>query len=181
MRKVLLPILLSFVLLCGCGKNAEASFNQFALQVAAAEEIDFTANVRAEYTNKTAEFKLGYEQNSDGAVVEILEPELVAGIKARVAPDSTTLEYEGVILDLGMLTDSDLSPMSALPLLAKTIREGHIDIAWTEEDMLVARLIPKDDVTVTLWLDSELTPLNAEITYKENTVIFIEISDWEMS
>lgn len=181
MRKILLPIVICLVMLCGCGNNAEASFNQFVLQVGAADEIEFTAKVRAEYADKTAEFKLDYEQDENGAEIEIVEPELVAGIKAHVAPESTMLEYDGVILDIGMLTDSDLSPMSALPMLANAMRDGHVDIVWTEDDMLAARLIPSDDITVTLWLNSELTPINAEISYKESTVVFIEISDWEMS
>ena len=47
--------------------------------------------------------------------------------------------------------------------------------------MLVARIIPSDDFTVTLWLSPELEPLNAEITYREKSVVFIEISDWKVS
>ena len=47
--------------------------------------------------------------------------------------------------------------------------------------MIAARLVPSDDMLVTLWLSSELVPLNAEISYKEQTVIFIEINDWEVN
>ena len=120
-------------------------------------------------------------QDENGAVVEILEPELVAGIKARVSEDTTQLEYEGVILDIGTLSDNGLSPMSALPVLVKAMREGHLDIVWTEDDMLAARIIPSDDITVTLWLSKELVPLNAEISCDEKTVAFIEITDWSVS
>ena len=35
-------------------------------------------------------------------------------------------------------------------------------------------------MSVTLWIDEENAPVNAEITYKEKTVVFIEIDDWEM-
>ena len=181
MRKLVLPLMISLVILCGCADSGEESFMQFMQQVSAANEIGFDALVRAEYSDKTAEFKLGYTQDENGAVVEVKEPELIAGIKARVSEDGTQLEYDGAVLDIGTFAGSELSPMSALPLLAKTMREGHIDIVWTEDDMLVARIIPSDDFTVTLWLSPELEPLNAEITYREKSVVFIEISDWKVS
>ena len=59
--------------------------------------------------------------------------------------------------------------------------DAHIDITWREDDMIAARLVPSEDMNVTLWLSDELVPLNAEISYKEQTVIFIEISDWEIN
>ena len=71
--------------------------------------------------------------------------------------------------------------MSALPLLVRSMTDAHIDITWREDDMIAARLVPSDDMLVTLWLSSELVPLNAEISYKEQTVIFIEINDWEVN
>ena len=84
MRKLVLPLMISLVILCGCADSGEESFMQFMQQVSAANEIGFDALVRAEYSDKTAEFKLGYTQDENGAVVEIKEPELIAGIKARV-------------------------------------------------------------------------------------------------
>ena len=181
MRKLLLPLMISLVILCGCADTGEESFMRFMQQVHSADELSFDAQVRAEYSDKTAEFKLGYTQDESGAVVEIIEPELVAGIKARVSDSQLQLEYDGAILDIGTISDSELSPMTALPLLVKAMREGHLDIVWTEDDMLAARLVPSDDFTVTLWLSPELTPLNAEVTYKEKSVIFIEIIDWKVS
>lgn len=181
MRKLLLPLMISLVMLCGCADTGEESFMQFMQQVSDSSQLSFDALVRAEYSDKTAEFRLEYTRDESGAVVEIIEPEIVAGIKARVTDNGTQLEYDGAILDIGTLADSELSPMSALPLLVKTMREGHIDIVWAEDDMLAARLVPSDDLTVTLWLSPELTPQNAEITYKEKSVVFIEISDWKVS
>ena len=103
MRKLILPLMISLVILCGCSDNGEESFLKFMQQVYTADQVSFNAVVRAEYSDKTAAFKLGYLQDENGAVVEILEPELVAGIKARVSKDSTQLEYENVILDIGTL------------------------------------------------------------------------------
>ena len=181
MIKKLLPLMISLVLLCGCADNGEESFDEFAGEVAEADTVSFSADVRAEYSDKTAEFTLRYVQRPESTEVEITEPETVAGIKARVTGDALSLEYGGAILDIGAFGDTELSPMSALPLLVRSMTDAHIDITWREDDMIAARLVPSDDMLVTLWLSSELVPLNAEISYKEQTVIFIEINDWEVN
>lgn len=181
MLKKLLPLMISLVLLCGCADNGEESFDQFVKRVSEAETVSFSADVRAEYSDKTAEFTLRYAQSEESAEVEITRPETVAGIKARVTGDALSLEYDGAILDIGSFGDTELSPMSALPLLVRSMTDAHVDITWREDDMIAARLVPSDDLTVTLWLSNELVPLNAEISYKEQTVIFIEINDWEVN
>lgn len=181
MMKKLLPLMISLVLLCGCADNGEESFDEFVRGVAEADTVSFSAGVRAEYSDKTAEFTLRYAQSEESAEVEITEPETVAGIKARVTGDALSLEYDGAILDIGSFGDTELSPMSALPLLVRSMTDAHIDITWREDDMIAARLVPSDDMLVTLWLSNDLVPLNAEISYKEQTVIFIEINDWEVN
>lgn len=181
MFKKMLPLMISLVLLCGCADTGEESFDEFARSVAESDSVSFSADVRAEYSDKTAEFTLRYAQSADSAEVEISEPETVAGIKARVTGDALSLEYDGAILDIGSFGDTELSPMSALPLLVRSMTDAHVDITWREDDMIAARLVPSDDMLVTLWLSNELVPLNAEISYKEQTVIFIEINDWEVN
>lgn len=180
MRKYLIPLVLSLTLLCGCSRGAEESFARFIGTVAAAEDLSFTAEVRAEYDDRTLSFKLGYEQDAEGAVIEVVEPELIAGIKARVKSDAVTLEYDGALLDLGSLTGDGISPLSSLPLLIETLHGSHIEMTWEENGLLAARLIPRDGIAVTLYITDELIPVSAEISSGEKTVVFINISDWEL-
>ncbi|MDO4816300.1 MAG: hypothetical protein Q4A83_06850 [Bacillota bacterium] len=177
-RRIILPLAL-VLLLCGCSGGEEAAFDRFRQELAEAEEIIFTADVQAEYEDKTAEFTLCFSMQNDEYRVEILEPEIVKGISARVKSGETHLEYDGAILDIGKLTDRGLCPMSALPFLLDAMRDAHVDMTWTENGLLAVRLIPSDDMSVTLWLDEDNEPVNAEIEYEEKTVVFIEIHDWE--
>lgn len=179
--KRVLPLMLCFILLCGCADDGKAQFAEFVGIVSSAENISFTAKVSAQYSDKTAQFTLGYAQTADGATVSVIEPELLSGIKANVAGRSLSLEFDGAILDIGTLDDAELSPMSSLPLIVQAMRDGHLEISWVEDEMIAARIIPADDYVVTLWIDSSLTPVSAEISYMENTVVFIEISDWSVS
>lgn len=183
MKRTAFFVLMIIILLslCGCSMGEEKAFLNFAETVTNAENISCNAHVRAEYSSISAEFDLKYLYENDESIIEIVKPQLISGIKARVKDGETRLEYEGAMLDIGSLGDTWLSPMSSLPIMCRAIKDAHLDLAWDEDDMLVARLIPEDDMTVTLWIDTEtMAPVSAEITYKEKTAVFIDISDWEV-
>ena len=180
MKKIVPLIMCLIVLLCACADTGQERFAEFVKRTAEAENISFTAEVRTEYDDKTAVFKLGYEQNADAASVEVIEPEMLTGIKARLKDDGLSLEYDGAMLDIGTLDDAELSPMSALPLLARALTDAHTEMTWVKGDNIAARLVPSDDYLVTVWISSELAPISAEISYKEKTVVFIDISDWSI-
>ena len=178
-RSIMFLVLLLTIPLCGCGGGEELAFLDFRNELNSAEKISFTAEVQAEYEDKTAQFKLAFLMENDEYSVEILEPDIVAGISAHVKSGDTRLEYDGAILDIGKLTDRGLCPMSALPYLADAMKDAYAELAWTENGLLTVRLVPSDDMSVTLWINEDNEPVNAEITYKEKTVVFIEIDDWE--
>lgn len=181
MKKLLLLLMISVTLtMTACGGNAEDEFAGFCAEVEQAQSIAFTANLRAEYADKTASFKLAYTQNDEGIKVTVIEPETISGISARVKDDSARLEYDGVILDIGSLDANGLSPMSALPVAIMAFRNAHIDSVWEEDGMTAAQLVVSDDTSVTVWLDGELTPCNAEISSGGKALVFIEFCDWEM-
>ena len=179
--KRVLPFILCLILLCGCADDGKGQFAEFVKIVSSAENISFSAHVSAQYDEKTAEFTLAYEQTKDASSISVVEPELLSGIKANLSGESLSLEYDGAMLDIGTLDDAELSPMSALPLIVRAMRDGHLEISWVEGDMVAARVIPSDDYVVMLWIDSGLTPRSAEISYKENMVVSAEISDWVVS
>lgn len=180
-RKISALLMITALLLCGCGENEELAFESFRKELAGAEELCFTADVQAEYEDKTAAFKLEFSMKGDEYAVKILEPEIVAGISAHIKSGETHLEYDGVILDIGDLNDRGLCPMSALPYLADAMKDAYAEMAWTEDELLTVRLVPADDMSVTLWINEDNEPVNAEISYKEKTVVFIEIDNWEIS
>ena len=179
-RWAIILLSISLLLLSACGNGEEKAFLNFANELRKAEEISFNADLKAEYGGLTADFKLKFSEKDGNATVEIIKPKILKGVKAHLSKDSAELEYDGAILDLGFLSD-DLNPMSALSLMRKAITDGHLDLAWAEEEMLCVRLVPEDGKTVKLWLDTEtMTPQSAEIASGEKSSVFIEIHDWEV-
>ena len=96
MRKALLPLLLIFcLLLTGCGGKAlEKRFAEFSEALGEKESLSFSADLRAEYTDRTLSFTLDYSRDPDGQTIAVREPERIAGIRAHLAPGSSTLEFE---------------------------------------------------------------------------------------
>ena len=179
MKKLSLLVLTLCVIISGCGKkNVQADFEAFSQRVENSC-ISFTANIRAEYENKTARFTLGYEESGEGGTVTVLAPELIKGIKAHVSPGSTSLEYESIVLDTGALDNFGLSPLSSLPHLVQAMRRGHMDSFWEEDEALVLQLQSEDELKCTVWFKKEgMIPLRAELSSGGRVTVFVEIDHW---
>lgn len=177
--KRLCPVILSFcLLLTGCGgRDIRSEFSAMSERLGGAS-LSFTANVRAEYEDKTARFTLSYEEDGEGGSVTVLAPELIKGVTARIAQGSTSLEYATVVLDTGSLDSFGLSPMSSLPVLADALRHAHLDSHWEEDGITVLQLQPEDALKCRVWLDDGMCPVRAELISGERVTVYIEITDW---
>ena len=180
MKKLFLPLLLAAALLLGgCANKAEARFRDFSGELRARDDLDVTAEVRAEYDDRSCSFTLRYTEDGGGAcTVEVLEPELIRGVKARLSADGTRLIYDSVVVDTGDDGGTGLSPMGALPLLMRALRGGALDSVWKEDGCLAVRLVPEDGTGVTVIFDERTQPAYAEIDHEGTTVLFIDISEF---
>ena len=179
-RACIIALMISCLLLCGCGsKKLEKDYESFASDLSQKDSLSFTADLRAEYEDKTARFTLGYEEDSQGGTVTVLAPELIKGIKAHISPGSTSLQYESIVLDTGALDNFGLSPLSSLPHLLQALREGHMDSFWEEDEALVLQLQAEDELKCTVWFEKEsMRPLRAELSSGGRVTVFVEIDHW---
>ena len=183
MKKLCLWLVLVLsLLLSGCGRERAmlSEYEALSKRLAETETLSFTAKLRAEYEHKTARFTLDYREDGGLASVTVTAPELIAGICARVGRDGTKLEYGDVSLDTGDLDDRGLSPMSALPLLVKTLRSVSPESCWQEDGRTVVQLLADDALLCTVWLGSEGLPVRAEIISDGRLTVVMEIEDFRL-
>ena len=131
-----------------------------------ASEQRFFAEITADYGDRVHGFTIRYD--SRASTLEVLAPEIIAGLVIHISEDGTTLRYEGAELNTGPLTEDGLSPMAALPLIVFQWKEGHILDAHFEtlsgRQAVVMTTHISDRVRHMTWFDKETgIPMRAEI------------------
>lgn len=176
-RLVLIPLFLC-LLLSACGNPALARYESFSQELSQRETLSFIAQLTASYPDRTARFTLRYALEDGVQRVTVLAPERISGISARLEPGKTSLEYDGLILDVGDLDDYGLSPMSALPLLVDALRHGHADAFWTEDGKDAVELLIDDHTRAQVWFDPEGLPCYAELVSDGLVTVSCHIKNW---
>lgn len=180
MKRLCLPLLLAVcLLLSGCGSQAaQKQYEQFSKELAEKNELSFTAELRAEYEDKSVDFTLSYEKDGEGCTVTVLKPETIRGVTARIAAGGTAVEYDGIMLDTGRLDDYGLSPMTALPILVEAMISAHADSFWDDGGLDAVKLIPNDNLSAVVRFDNGI-PVSAELISDGRVTVICEIEDWK--
>lgn len=177
-------LMIILLLFGGCARGGDkGKFETFRAELAAASEVRMTAEIEADFGGSARAYTLAMTATAEGSVVEVLMPELIKGVKARIGNDGNRLEYDGVILDTGELTGDGLTPISALPRLTDTLGRGHVDGVWREGEHIAVKLIPDDVIILTVWFNAQtFLPERAELMDQAEgrTVVRCEITAFEL-
>ena len=131
MRKIISCVLMMILLLTGCGKPRDDTPENLAAQIRAEylslKEWSSTVNLSANYGEQVFDFTVDAVWKREGdTVLTVTEPDLVAGITARIRDGETVLEYDGAGISIGMLDLSGLTPVSAIPAFVTCITTGYM-------------------------------------------------------
>jgi hypothetical protein len=166
-----LALIFAAVLLSGCSAAQAALDEAYALrdEYAAAERLELTAEVTADYGACVYLFTLRYAGGADAGELSVLAPECVAGLAAAVdCEDGITLLWDGAELYAGALDSSGLSPADAFPALIACWSSGAITEAGSclcmgEDALRVEYALPEGQTAVTWFGRDSGLPLLAEI------------------
>lgn len=79
-----------------------------------------------------AEYRVSFRGGADGWEMEVLAPQSVAGVRAKLDGGSVTLSWEDAALDALLPQEPGLSPADLVPHCLELLGEGAPD-AWGEE------------------------------------------------
>ena len=186
MRKAIVSaLMMTLLLLPGCGEREaklQKSFDDLRAAVTVAEHIAFQAELTADYGDIVTDYTLKADYDGSKTTVEILAPELIAGVKASAQRGETEVSYDGVLLGAGPLDQEGLTAMSALPVMVDAMASAYVELIWREDDAIAARLYVGEQSVMTLWLDRMTrAPMGMEVASDGRTVITCTITDWEIS
>ena len=195
MRKALSCVLMMTLLLCACTGERDDSPEQLAAAIRG-EYLSLAAwqaeaDVSVSYGDAVFRFSLSAAGEKDGeTVLTVTAPDTVAGITARIRNGETLLEYDGAGLSLGLLDDSGLTPVSALPAVLLSLTEGYMArCAWQGEGESRVLLIQCRDPRVQegkgtgfdLYLDpSTHALLRAEVSTDGVLVLTVRFNEFTM-
>ena len=188
MRKILLSaLMISLLLLCACGAASgdEARIEAFRETLRGSAYVSFTAEMRADDGQSTENYVLRCEKRDGETVMELLSPELLAGVRAHVSGKNAALEYDGLSFEAGTLTDGGVTPMSAPKLLLDALSGGTVSQLRREEydGAVTAAYCTElgEGLQAVLRLDVQsFLPHSAELLCDGRTVITCRITDWHM-
>lgn len=190
MNKRLLFLPMMLLLLTGCSGGQENENGAEAQAVAirgeymAMTSYSLQAQVNADYGQRVYDFTLSVTWDGEETTVVIREPEMLAGVTARITGDEGTLEYEDLSLETGFLDEDGLSPVSALPALMEAARSQYIDRCTLTDGMLEVHCADPEQKAgtgreVTLWFDTQTHALTAgEISQDGRRVIACEVTEF---
>lgn len=134
MRRTLSCVLMMTLLLTACQATSgggEMSPDNLAAQIRA-EYLNVTGwqsqvALRVDYGERVYDFTLDASWQKDGeSVFTVVEPELIAGITARLSKDGGVLEYDGMSLSTGPISDGGMEPLEAVPFLMDELTQGYM-------------------------------------------------------
>lgn len=179
----------ALLLLTGCGADESARTRDLALEVReaylTAQTITAQGTITADYGQRVYDLgvDLAWDQE-EGLTLTVTEPELLQGITARVRAGETTLEYQGVSLGTGYLTQEGLSPLGAMPYLLEEITQGYMAQCTVEKlgesDCLRVEFCQPEDqsgegTSCTLWFDPDSRALVRGEIFSQGTLVLTAI------
>ena len=191
MRKYLVCVLMTTLVLAGCGPAGVSEAEQLALTIRG-ELLEKTScsagvSITADYGQRVYQYQVEVQAGEEETALTITAPETAAGITAHVTGEDSRLEYDGMWVETGPLNEEGLTPVSAVPALLRTARSGYITACALEENLLRVDCgdpegTPGEGTESSLWFDRETHALSrGEIRSGGFRVILCEFSEFSVS
>ena len=173
------------LLLTGCAGAEKTMQPALTLRAAILEAggCAFTAEVTADFGETTYSFTAACTYTPEKTRVEITAPAEIAGIAATVTDDGASLEFDGVVLELGQLAGGNLAPLAVPQILAASWAGEYIDAAGPEDSgtrVTYLRGYDEKELTVETLLSGDGVPVSGDVSSGGAAAASIIITDFTL-
>lgn len=184
--KIIGAVLALLLMLSGCEGGAKELDRALALRsrLLAGNGCTFLADITADYGDKVHSFSVSCQGDSQGNLnFAVTKPQTIAGITGQISESGGKLTFDDTALQFALLTDDQLSPVSAPWVFLRTLRGGYLTGAAQQAEQLYIQAkdsYADDALGVDLWLGTEELPVRAEILWKNRRILTLEIQDFQI-
>ena len=179
-------LLLVALLFTGCsGKNQELERGlRLREKLLKAESVSFQADISADYGDTLQLFSMVCQADDKGAIrFEVTAPDTISGITGSLSEEDGMLTFDDVALHFELLTDDQLSPVSAPWILLRTLRSGYLSSAGMEGEELRLTIhdsYEEDALQLDIWLDRQDIPQRADVLYDGKQILSLAVKEFQI-
>lgn len=184
--KKAVALVLAVVMLTGCSSGRQAIDRALELRsrLLGGSGCSFTAKITADYGDSVQYFTVDCKGDDQGALeFTVKAPDTIAGICGSISEDGGKLTYDDVALSFPLLTQEQISPVSAPWIFLRTLRGGYLTSAGEEDGLLRVTIddtYEEDALQLDIWLNGENMPVRAEILYDGVRILSLEVEKFEI-
>ena len=149
-----------------------------------AGELQFQVDISADYGDKLHLFSMDCTSDREGRVTfQVTAPDTIAGITGTISEGNGQLTFDDMALHFELLTDRQLSPVSAPWVFLKALRSGYLTAAGMEDGrvrLTIQDTYEEDALQVDIWLNDQDVPQRAEILYDGKNILSIIVKDFQI-
>lgn len=171
------------LLLTGCAGTENTMQPALDLRAALLEAggCTFTAEVTADFGETVFSYAAQCLYDGTQTRLTLTAPEALAGVGATVAEDGVSVEFDGIVLELGTLAGGHLAPLSATALLCRCWAREYISSAGTADGGTIVTYLhgyDEAEFTVETTISPDGAPISGEIAADGRTAAFVTITDF---
>lgn len=179
-------LLFVMLLLAGCSRGSEAIDRAMELRsrLLSGEGCGFTAQITADYGDEVHTFTVDCQGDHQGNLTfTVTAPESIAGITGTVSEEGGKLTFDDVALAFPLLTQEQISPVTAPWIFLRTLRGGYLTSAGDDDGLLRVTIddsYDEDALQLDIWLDDGNIPVRAEILYDGSRILSLSVSNFQI-
>lgn len=184
--KVRVISLFLVLFLTGCSASSELE-RGMALRSSLLKShcVSFDAEVTARFEDRSCSFGLSCQFDERGNMrFTVTSPESISDIQGTVDQKGGNLCFADTALYFELLTDQQISPVTAPWILMKALRSGYITAACTEEGMLrlsVDDSYEENALNLDIWCGEGEIPVRGEILRDGLRIVSMEVKNFVIS
>lgn len=171
--------------LTGCSGSTELERGMALRSTLLQASGSFDAKITADYGDKCHIFSVSCTFDNQGNIgFTVKDPEEISGITGNIHSDGGELTFDDTVLYFPLLSDGQLSPVSAPWIFLKALRSGYLTSAGMEDSFLRLSIddrYEEDALHLDIWLDELDVPVRAEILYGNRRILSVDVSNFLIS